>query len=335
MKKKLIIWGGWWDRERALSLATINSHASVSAYFLAKYLSEFYDIVRINNFYSAGRILDDTDAFAVLSTFQSGFTRMLEKGREDDYRKIRKAFAGKLCSIVDAAYLLNYNEDVLFTVRPRLGRAKSAMRNLLGNDIVIRRFGWPADPEVCFPEHVPDDEINVFVDHSWYGGSMDCSHVYFEAFKHIMRRYPRLHFNFYRQNNDGIVKWDIGGLFKEPKYIRASKVPYLDIIKVYRRCHIFCVTHPESAGLAAIEAAMCGAKLYVPSFFTRSFISRDLLADGVRYAAVKIAKGSVIRALCDDIEKGFDREGSRAGLMNTNTWRNAAVLIKNVLEKGS
>jgi len=332
MKKKLIIWGGWWDKERTLSLTTINSHASVSAYFLTKYLSEFYDVVNINNFYSAGRILDHKDAIAALSTFQNGFTRMHEKGRGSVYENIRKEYTGKLCSIVDDTYRLKYNEDILFTVKPHKGKIDSMIRDFLGTDTVIQRCGWPADPEICFPEHISEKEINIFVDHGWYGGKLDCSHVYFKAFKDIVRDFPGLTFNVYRQNNKGIVRWDLRDEFKEANYVRALKVPYLDIIKAYRRCRIFCVTHPESAGLAAIEAAMCGARLYVPSFLTRSFISRELLNDGIEYSRVNMTKRSIISVLRNDIGRGLNREKARANLMQTNTWRNAAAGIHSVLE---
>ncbi len=257
---------------------------------------------------------------------------MPEKGKEDEYRKIRTGFGGRLCSIVDDAYRLKYNEDILFTVKPPRRRVRSLFRNLAGRDVRIERFGWPADPEVCFPDRVPGNEINIFVDHSWYGGKMDCSQMYFGAFKEVIGRYPKSSFNVYRQNNNGIEKWDFSGGLKEAKYRRDAKVPYIDIIKAYRRCHIFCVTHPESAGLAAVEAAMCGAKLYVPSFFIRSFISRDLLGDGVEYSNVSMTKESIIRALSADIERGLDRERVRQRLMRNNTWKGAALNIRKILE---
>ncbi|MBL7071874.1 MAG: glycosyltransferase [Candidatus Omnitrophica bacterium] len=332
MKRKLIIWGGWWDKERPLSLATINSHASVSAYFLTRHLSEFYDIISINNFYSAHRILDRKDAIAVLSTFQGGFTKMSEKGRESEYKKIRREFPGKLCSIIDDTYRLNYGEDILFTVKPRRAGVSSLVRKFIGKDIVVERCGWPAAPDICFPEHIAANEINIFVDHSWYGGKLDCSRIYFKAFKAARRLLPHLNFNIYRQNNDGIVKWDLAGELEESGYLRKSKVPYLDVIKIYRKCHIFCVTHPESAGLAAVEAAMCGARLYVPSFLSRPFISRDLLADGVEYSDVKMTAGSIISALRSDIGNGINRERARQVLTKNNTWKAAASRIHSVLK---
>lgn len=333
MKKKLILWGGWHDKERPLFLSNIDSHASVSAYFLTKYLSAYYDVVNINNFNAAKEILNHKDAVAVFSTFQSGFTRMNEKGKRSEFELIRKEFGGKLCSIVDDIYRLKYKEDILFTVKPPKPKMPLFIKGLANKGIIIERCGWPADPEICFPEYVPEDEINIFVDHGWYGGILDCSRVYFNAFKKIVRDYPEVNFNIYRQNNDGVVNWNLSGKFKESKYIRNRKTPYLDILKIYRRSHIFCVTHPESAGLAAIEAAMCGAKLFVPSFFGRSFISKDLLRDGVEYVGVKMIERNIINSLRNNIEKGFDRERTRAKILRNNTWERAAGRIHSVLSK--
>jgi len=333
MKKKLIIWGGWWGKDMPLSIDNINSHASITAYFLTKHLAEFYDIVNIYNFYSAERILDEKDAIAALSTFQSGFTRLSEVGENNKFKNIRKNFRGKLCSIVDDVYRLNYNEDILFTVRPLQPGAASLIKRLFNKGIVIERCGWPADPDICFPEVVGEDQINIFVDHSWYRGGLDCSRLYFNTFKCIIRDCPNFYFNVYRQNNDGVVKWNLDGEFKEPRYLRSNKVPYLDILKYYRKCHIFCVTHPESAGLAAIEAAMCGAKLYVPSFFGRSFISKGLLKDGINYKTVKMNKKSIISALREDIKNGFDRYALHNSLLKTNTWKVAAANIHRALSE--
>ena len=200
------------------------------------------------------------------------------------------------------------------------------------------RCGWPAEPELCFPEPVPENEINIFVDHGLYKKGIDCSRIYFDAFKETAQLYPNLSFNVYRQNNDGIVKWNLNGDYDETRFVRSSKVPYLEMLKYYRRSHIFCATHPESAGLAAIEAAMCGAKLYVPSSYFQSYISRDLLKDGVVFKSFNCLKKNIVEALQSDIICGFDerekqRKMQHEMLLKTNTWKNVALKIDKVLKR--
>lgn len=338
MKQKLVIWGGWWDKNTPVSLDNINSHASVSAYFLTKYLSEFYDILNIYDFYSAERILDEKEAIAAISTFQHGFTKLVEKGRKEEFERIRRNFKGKLCSLTDCVYpqkYMKYKEDILFTARPP---KDDIFRRILDKRTIVERYGWPAEAELCFPEPVPEKEINIFVDHGLYKKGIDSSRVYFNAFKEIAPLYPGLSFNIYRQNNDGIVKWDLNGDFNETRFVRSSKVPYLDILKYYRKCHVFCATHPESAGLAAIEAAMCGARLYVPFSYFRSYISKDLLKGGLAFKSFNCSKRNIVRALQDDVACGFDerekqRKMQHEVLLKTNTWKNVALKIDKVLKR--
>ena len=335
MKKKLVIWGGWWGQNTPISLNNINSHASVTAYFLTKYLSEFYHIVNIYDFYSALEILNHNDAVACLSTFQSGFTRLSQKGKKDIFNKIRKNFRGRICSIIDDAYRMNYNEDILFTVKPKRTALFLPLRKVIDKDLYIERVGWPAEPDICYPEAMPDNEIHVFIDHSWYTGGMDCSRLYFYVFKNLVRAFPAYKFHVYRQNNDGIVEWDFQGKYDEPLFLRSRKVPYLEMLRLYRRCHFFCVTHPESAGLAAIEAAMCGAKLIVPKFFGRSFISQDLLNDGVAYSHVRLSKRRMLSGLRKEILRGTDRMENREKILLNNTWRKAAFKIHRVISENA
>ena len=48
--------------------------------------------------------------------------------------------------------------------------------------------------------------------------------------------------------------------------------------KYIEKFTFFVFSHKESAGLSGIEAAMCGAKLYIPTdTFNRSFIQKKFI----------------------------------------------------------
>ena len=88
MKKKIIIWGG---NKKPLRLENLDSHASVSAFFLTKYLRKYYDIINLVDMDTPEQILDYPDIYAVISTFQRGFTnRLILKGKRDLFFTIRK-----------------------------------------------------------------------------------------------------------------------------------------------------------------------------------------------------------------------------------------------------
>jgi len=331
---KLIVWGGWWKADTPVQAGNINSHASVTAYFLTKYLRRYFDVVNVYDFYKVRRILSHNDAYACLSTFQTGFTRLPEKGMKDVYGEIRRRFRGKLCSVADGAYRARYLEDILFTVRPPRWNAARLASRIFGGHTEVVRMGWPADTDVAYPEPVEKGKVNIFVDHSWYTGGADCSKEYFYALKEIKRRSPGYDIDVYRQNNEGVVKWDLDREYSEPLFIRARKVPHELMLEFYRKCHLFCVTHPESAGLAAIEAAMCGARLVVPRSARRHYISKDLLEDGVSYVTTGLSAVSIRRTIEREIERGIEREANRKPLLKNNTWAVAAMNVSRAI-KGS
>ncbi len=332
MRRTIVLWGGWWGKDTPLTPETINSHASVAAYFLREHLSAHYRIVPVVNFYRAEDILKEHDAAAVLSTFQAGFSRLARKGMMRVLGMLTRAMRGRLYSLIDDFYPGRYREDILFTVRPAVRSAVYYGNRLCNPGLRVCRMGWPAEARWCYPEKIERDTVSIFVDHGWYGKLHDCSREYFRAFREIRNYYPHLTFTVHHQDNTGITQWDLDDTYEPERYKRSNKVPYHEMLSYYRRAHIFCVTHPESAGLAAIEAAMSGAVLYVPRRFGRTYISRALLADGVRHRIVRPAHTSIMEALRADIAAGFDRTRARAGLIPGNTWEQAAQTISGVLE---
>jgi len=345
-KEKLLIWGG--HREQ-LSLKNLNTHASVSAYFLTKRLSQYYNIVNVTNMHHPEELLSHIDAKVMLSTFQKGFTsRIVEKGKLDLFMEIRENFKGKICSIVDGiSKKMKYYEDILFTVLPPpiLPVRKVVARRCFNRNIKITRMGWCAEPSECYPLPVPHDQINIFVDHPVYSsGSPDCTLDYYCAFRDISQKYPKLKLNIFHQNNQGVTKWDLNSRIGEINYVRQNRVPWKDIIKYYQTTHIFCVTHSESAGLAVIEAAMCGARIYIPAplriqpgQFFGPFIRKKLMSDGISFTTLKYnyfggdLSNRIVKAFENDMRNGFDRDRIHQRLDKTNSWEIAARRISRTL----
>lgn len=339
-KDTLVIWGG---NGRELALENLDSHASVTAYFLSKYLSKYYDIVNLVHMDRPEELLGHLDTRAMLSTFQYGFTsRIVRKGKRDLFMEIRRRFQGKLCSVIDRDSVREYYEDVLFTVLPPAPHRRRIIRwRSLNKNIAITRMGWCADPVHCFPEEVPDNQVNVFVDHPPYAtDAPDFTPHYWRAFQRLSGEESGIPLNVYQQSNRGVDKWDWGGHLSGGVYVRSNKVPWLTMIEHYRRSHVFCATHPESAGLAVIEAAMCGAKIYVPVHRIRStFISSKLLGDDVPVTTLRHGYGfgdtsdRIAKAFKRDLARGFDRQASHQRLSQSNSWASAAKTIHSEISK--
>ena len=325
-RKKIIIWGGFWGvNEVSLDKTNINSHASVSAYFLQEALSKYFDVILIPDFYKIKDSLLHKDAVAIISTFQRGFTKLHEVCGKDVFDMIKNNFPGLLCSIVDLPEFRSYDENILFTVRPYNKNLKSLIKSLLIKPKVFE-IGWCADPKECFPLEMPDNEFNIFVDHGNYAGE-DVNKIFYAALLKLKQKYKNI--KIYAQTNNGIeeVRRNI-----DEEYDRTSKIGWLDLINIYKKTHIFCCTHRESAGLAAIEAAMCGAKLYVP-VSGDSYISKELLEPNINYIGIDCKENSILKEFEKDILQNIDRINNHNATLKSNTWGLAAKCIWKVLSK--
>jgi hypothetical protein len=330
MKNRIIIWGG---NKKDLILKNLDSHASVSAFFLTKYLSKYYEVINLVDMDSPEKILQYSDIIAVISTFQKGFTnRLVNKGKADLFYKIRRQIRGKLCSIFDYNHDGRYYEDIIFTVRQpnsrNIGKIKKKSYN---PDMVISRMGWSADPDFCCPMPISKEEINVFIDHPpYFSKALDCTIEYYKAFKAIKRNNPQIVLNLFQQGNNGITVWNFNddSILGKSLYLRKNKVPWAETIGYYRKMHIFCITHPESACLSAIEAAMCGAKLYIPKDrWNRLFIKEGLLREGMSYSRFRCSSKSIVAAFLEDMKEGFCREKIHKNISETNSWKLGAERI--------
>lgn len=321
-RKKIIIWGGFWGLDKnVLDKNNINSHASVSAFFLQEALLKYFDVVLISDFYKINDALSHKDAIAIISTFQRGFTKLHEVCGKEVFDNIKNNFPGQLCSITDLPEFRLYYENILFTVRPYNRSIKNIVKVLLLKPKVIE-IGWCADPVECFPTKTSDDEFNVFVDHGNYAGS-DINKLFYDALLNL--RLKDKNVRIYTQTNNGIE--EVYDDFEtDNDYDRSAKVNWLDLINTYKRMHVFCCTHRESAGLAAIEAAMCGAKLYVP-FSGDSYISKELLEPNIMYTSINCDVNSITKALDEDFTSGIDRMANHNATLKNNTWERAANTI--------
>lgn len=331
---KVVIWGG---NGLNLDLDSIDSHASVNAYFLTAAFKELAsEVINIVEMDSPEIILDHLDADIVISVFQFGFTsRVIRKNKRSIYKKIRKGYKGKLLSIIDDAFLRKYYEDVLLTVIPKelntfADIAKNLLLKILNPTLEVQTFGWSAEPSQCFPEEC-GHEFNVFIDHGPYDlNQIDDTNTYLKALKRLSKKFPEANINIFIQDNNGIVNVKLDKEYNKILYQRSSKVPWPKVISYYRRNHIFCVTHRESAGLAVVEAAMSGAKIYIPKKNKNSFINKKLLQQCPDYFVFDSGEENadiVFKQMSLDIKQGIDRVRNHKILSETNSWTVSARRI--------
>ena len=330
MKKRIIIWGG---NAKPLNLETLDSHASVNAFFLTKYLQKYFEIINITNIDKPEEILQHQNIHSVIATSQLGFTnRIVNKGKISLFNEIKKHVKGKLCSIADNNNPDKYYEDILFCVRPvniqNLIKSKILSKN---NSFEAIRSGWCTEPEIFYPDNIDKNEINVFIDHAPYSkGASNYIKKYHVALSKITLKHPEKQINVYHQNDFGIVKWNFDKDLNLNKiYNRSIKVSFLEIAEVYRKIHIFCFTHKESAGLSGIEAAMCGAKLYIPTdFFGHTFIKKDLLFKDLDYKILLPFSYSFYKQFDRDIKKGLLKSENHKKIVKlNNNWKHASKII--------
>ena len=165
-----------------------------------------------------------------------------------------------------------------------------------------------------------------YLDHPNYGGRL---------FKKLfLKRSKWLVMNALRRNdilvqtNNGIESWFESTPYPSFDYNRASKVPWLEIQKVYGLSSLFIVTHPESAGLAVIEAAMSGARIVVPRKNGCSFIATNLLSTGIDHITLECEKNELATGILSSLKSGVDRMRNHQKLARSHDWSLGATRIK-------
>lgn len=325
-KPKLIVWGGFWtDRTEPLRLDDLNSHASVTCYFLSEALARHFEVVQIPCLNGIVSALDHPDALGVLSTFQAGFTQLRDK-KPDLHARIAGRIPGLRCAIVDFPVFRRYQEDILFCVLPRTDGLRDRLREIM-NGAERVQMGWCAAPAICTPApRGPGAPLSIFVDHGHYGGPDRTATIMDGINRFATTRTPDPISVTY-QGNRGIAAFEIGSQFADPPYERENKVPWQEIQSHYARADIFCVTHRESAGLAVIEAAMAGAHVLVPEEDGSPFIHRALLDTGLPHTLCACTPEAVAAALSDIADGKLDATGQHRRLADSHGWHRAAGRI--------
>lgn len=168
--------------------------------------------------------------------------------------KIRKATKGKLCFYVDADYWgwIPPFDYMFSVVKPNLSKWYQYVY-----------VGWGADPEYFYPGQ---GEKAVFIDSLMYGYYEDRFNDKYDIIKKVFNipeetlttGAPLVH----ETTVDGE---SITVYMPFPVYRRVGKkILWMDLQKIFRKCHYYCCTQLGESGLTRIESATCGGLLVVP-----------------------------------------------------------------------
>lgn len=204
--------------------------------------------------------------------------RFFDKMPKECATELRGKVKGALCQFYDGGMLDSQNVDITFNFKddswkyPLNGPNNRNQRHHKFNKYV----GWAADPELFKPAQ-SENLLNILVDHSAYDESswditlfimlsikaFVASNLWKNKFSNVI----------IKQIVDGnIVNIDTNNINVTPYSI--NNIPYQNIANELSVTHLFFVTHKESLGLSALEAAMAGALPVVP----KGFIPEDRLS---------------------------------------------------------
>jgi hypothetical protein len=283
---------------------SIKTHANVCGYFLAKYLSKFYDIISSDELRwesdsgktgpgskKSSLITESIKAVGagadiIISTQQRGFTKAGGAKVAALKAKNRKI---KLCSIHDHYGAMNYSEDALFlAIGPSESDVKKMKISSKNKNLQVIHSGWCADHELFSPKQ-NINEFNIVLDHAALQDfRLDVTNVYLSAIKKLRKKY-KLHnkkinlcrirkgFEFYdfdknQWTHDTKLMWWTPSVGEDSQIENGNGATIFQIAECLSHSHIFCVTHVESCGLTGAEALMAGCKLYIPKGTDRFII---------------------------------------------------------------
>ncbi|MEY8199354.1 MAG: hypothetical protein RPS47_08945 [Colwellia sp.] len=169
----------------------------------------------------------------------------------------------------DASLLDGAPVDVNFTVREDRWRYESNENNrLTRHEKCNYHIGWAADKDVFYPSQ-EGNVLKVFVDHATFSDTapdyslnimMSLCRLREDVSSGKVNGFSSLEVTTLTDN--GIESVDLNNISIKPYNSKA--VPLTEFSKVLRSSHVFIVTHNESVGLTVLEAAFCGAYLFVP-----------------------------------------------------------------------
>lgn len=139
---------------------------------------------------------------------------------------VRRATKRKLAVYIENDIYVGYPYGISFTVPPP------------HNPKGFVWAGWAADPAHCYPDQ---GEKAVFLD---------------KHYKTLGAEQARIYHTYLR-----VLPTTGAKIYYKPK----TMIPWVEMQKIFRKCHFYCCTQYGEAGLTRIEAAMCGALLVVPA----------------------------------------------------------------------
>lgn len=125
--------------------------------------------------------------------------------------------------------------DIVLTVVP-----------LRTNNKTFVHVGWGADPRYCYPAQ---SEKIVFLDRECEVGDLSQQRQLYQVYSRVLPTTGKkiLHYN---------------DLF-------SPKIPWMEVQKVFRKCHYYCCTQYGECDISRLEAATCGALLVIPTYLSR------------------------------------------------------------------
>ncbi len=178
---------------------------------------------------------------------------------------LQKGFSGALTQICDGAFYGKTPVDINFTIKDVADKNETARMAVKFSRAWNVAIGWGADEKLFYPEQTTHDTLNIFVDHANFDCKADYSLSIFMNIAQgrntfLAQGYSRVRVR--TLTDEGIVDINLDEIAVRPftrRHISCER-----FAAELRRCDIFIVTHHESVGLTALEAAKCGAYILCP-----------------------------------------------------------------------
>jgi len=138
---------------------------------------------------------------------------------------VRRATKRKLAVYIENDIYVGYPYNISFTAPPP--RSKGYVW-----------AGWAADPTHCHPNQ---GGKAVFLDKHYKTLGVEQAKIYHTYLRALPTTSAKIHY--------------------KPK----TMIPWVELQKIFRKCHFYCCTQYGEAGLTRIEASTCGALLVVPA----------------------------------------------------------------------
>lgn len=201
----------------------------------------------------------------------------------DRTKIISESFKGIVAQISDMGVLDDFAADVNFyLVETEWKYLDNKNNRLLRHRQYNKYIGWAASDLIFYPRDIVDDEVlNIFVDHSCFNYiDTDLSLNIFMGLREFKKNLQeRQHENFKdivvkTLTDQGIVEINLNSIEVRP--FKQSPIQQNKIAEELGRSHVFFVTHKESMGLMALEAALSGCYIVSQKSLLEKGVSDNL-----------------------------------------------------------